>query len=174
MGLLLAESEVFWKSPSVYDVAGLIGLLLGIGSIWLALALAKKQLRIDLKKAATEAVAALQRDMLTKELADAIRYFRDAGTFLGLREWNRALNRLEDGLAVVTRSAQSRDVQPHERAVLHVCIAKIRGITLLVMNHRQSAGHRAYLPADKLDSVGELLLELERLQGRIAYVPNNV
>ena len=40
--MLIAESDVFWKSPSVYDVVGLVGLFLGIGSIWLALYLATK------------------------------------------------------------------------------------------------------------------------------------
>ena len=145
-------------------------MFLGIGSIWLAIDLAKKHLKADFKLAAKDAVRNLQKDLLSKELTDAIRYFREAGTFLGLREWNRALNRIEDGLGVVSRLIQSQDVQQQERDTLNRCVSKVRKIGLLVMDHKQSASHKAYLTADKLDSVGELLLELERLQGRFIHV----
>lgn len=164
----IAESDVFWKSPSVYDVTGLVGLLLGIGSIWLALALAKKQLRIDLKKAAEDALDASRREQLVQSLADGIRFLRDADTFWRNREWDRGQLRIEDGLGSVVRLSQNSRVMHDERIALSRCVAQIRDIVLEVAEHKQSKGNRGYLPPDKLHSIGALLIELERIRGRLA------
>ena len=166
--MLIAESDVFWKSPSVYDVVGLVGLFLGIGSIWLALYLAKKQLRIDLKKAADDALDATRRELLVQSLADGIRYLRDADTFWRNREWDRGQLRIEDGLGSVVRLSQNSKVMHEEQIALSNCVAQIREIVLEVGKHKQSRGNRGYLPADKLHSIGALLIELERIRGRIA------
>ena len=168
MGLLLAESDVFWKSPTVYDVAGLIGLLFGIGSIWLALALARKQLKVDLEAAAQRAIETNKHDMLVRELVDGIRYLRDADTFWQNREWDRGQLRIEDGLAVVVRLSQNSKVEQEERLSLSKCVAEIRAIILIVSEHKQSKSSRGYVPADKLHAIGTVAMELERIRGRIS------
>lgn len=168
MGQLLAESDVFWKSPTVYDVAGLIGVFLGIVSIWLAFALARKQLQIDLKRVAEEAIERTKYELLIKELADGIRFMRDADTFWRNRDWDRGQMRIEDGLGMVVRLSQSPKVREEERLSLSKCVADIREIILSVSQHKQSKSNRGYLPAEKLHSIGALLIELERIRGRIA------
>jgi hypothetical protein len=51
--MLLADTESFWKAPNAFDVAGSLGLLVGVVSIWLAWWLAKR----DIAKRIAEAEA---------------------------------------------------------------------------------------------------------------------
>lgn len=164
--MLIAESDVFWKSPSVYDVAGLVGLFLGIGSIWLALALAKKQLQADLKKATDSAIVAIQQELLSRELAEGIRYLREANADLRNRKWEWGLLRLEEALTVVARMSQNQKLAEAERNAMSRCTLDLSDIVLLVKKHKHSIKNRGHLPAEELRPIGKVLLELERFRSR--------
>lgn len=51
--MLIAVAESFWKAPNVFDVAGVLGTIAGIGSIWFSWWLAKR----DIAKRIAEAEA---------------------------------------------------------------------------------------------------------------------
>jgi hypothetical protein len=53
--MLFADAEGFWRAPSVYDVIGIAGFLIGIVSIWLAWWLARRDIQRRLTDAANQA-----------------------------------------------------------------------------------------------------------------------
>jgi len=168
MGLILAEGDVFWKSPTVYDVAGMIGLLLGIGSIWLALRLARHQFREELRKAELIAVNNYLVQLSMRELAEGIRHLRECGNFLGSREWDKAILRLDDVIGICSRLSQSRVVTDQERTLLAMLVGQLRDLGIAVRDHKQSKQNRTYLPANRQEAITRLIIGLEIALGRIS------
>src|SRR5436305_13976863 len=53
--MLLADAEGFWKAPNVFDVAGVVGVIVGVASIWVSWWLAKRDIEKRVAEAADRA-----------------------------------------------------------------------------------------------------------------------
>ena len=163
--MIFAESESFWKSPSVYDVAGLVGVVLGIGSIWYAWYLARRQLRADLRKATEDAIERLNQLSLGGDLSEAIRFLRDADRAVDERDWTRGMMRLDDAVAMVARLTGNLNLQ-HNHDFTEQLIA-LRRLHERIREHRRSAKNRAYLQPSEFSMLSELIILMERLRGKL-------
>ena len=164
---MFAETDAFWKWPSVYDVLTVGGLALGIASIWYAGYLARRQLRADFDKAATEAVDVLSRLTLGSELSEAVRFLKDAERFLAEKKWEAALLRLDDAASAVARFCEHRRLTEEERGRLTILVDQVREVSHATRVHAKSKSNRGHLPEERLKLFGTMLTELERLRGRL-------
>jgi hypothetical protein len=68
--MLLADAEGFWKAPNVFDLISIVGLAIGLGSIWLSWWLAKRDIERRLAEAADRASAAARDEV--RRVAQAV------------------------------------------------------------------------------------------------------
>jgi hypothetical protein len=115
---MFAEDYAFWKPPTVYDALSVVGLALGIASIWYAWHLARKQLRVDFRKAADEAVDRVAQLVLGGDLADAVRFLRDAYQALSDKDWARSGLRLDDAASMISRFVSNPKLPVEEQSAL--------------------------------------------------------
>ncbi len=164
---MFADVDPFWKPPTVYDVIGLIGFIVGVGSIWLALYLAKRQLQTDLRKAADEALDRVAQMVLGGDLADAARFLREADHLLNEKEWVRAQMRLDDTASLIARFASNSKLTTEETKVW---TGRVDDLTQLIQHtraHARSAKNRGHLPPDLVEPLRPLIAQLELLRGRL-------
>lgn len=164
---MFAETDVFWKSPSVYDVIGVGGLALGLASIWYAWHLAKKQLRADFKKAATEAVDVMTRFVLGGELAEAVRFLKDAQRYLADRKWELGILRIDDAVSAVSRLGERLGLSGEEQKRITELLDKLGETSKATRAHMRSKSKRLHLEDQLLSGFGVTVVELERFRGRL-------
>lgn len=95
--MLFADADMFWKPPNAYDTAGIVGLVIGVASIWLSWWLAKHDIakRVDeaaerAAKAAREEVRRVADALLRTGISDVVRALDSAREACGGRRWGRA------------------------------------------------------------------------------------
>lgn len=164
---MFAETDVFWKWPSVYDAISVVGLGFGLASIWYAWYLARRQLRADFKKAAEEAVDVLVRFALSGDLAEAVRFLREAERALAEKDWPLGLVRLDDAASTVARFCEHSRLTEGERDRLIKLVDRIRATNQQTRSHSRSTANRGHLPDTMSGSFGGMITELERLRGRL-------
>lgn len=88
--MLFAETDNFWKSPSVYDLLGLVGLVVGFYSIWLAIKYASRDLNARIAEAEKKASEAARDEV--RRVAKAILQLGVAATIRSLELAREACN----------------------------------------------------------------------------------
>lgn len=166
---MFAEADVFWKWPTLYDVLSVIGLVLGIVSIWIAFHLARRQLRVDFRKAADEAVDRVAQLVLADELAEGVHYLREADRAIANRDWNRALIRMEDGASVMARLIENQRLAEADRKRLMDAQVVFRDLIQVTKEHQRSPQKRGHLEVSKAAILTQWYLDLEQLRGRMTY-----
>ena len=95
---MLLLAEMFWKEPNVYDVAGVLGLIIGILSIWYAKGDIEKRITESSERAsaaAREEVRRVAQALLQGALANAARYLELSRESARGRQWVRAADWIE-------------------------------------------------------------------------------
>lgn len=164
---MFADADPFWKPPTVYDVLSVVGLGLGIASVWYAWHLARKQLRADFRKATEEAVDRVAQLILGNDVADAARYLREADRLLGDKDWIRAQMRLDDAATLIARFASNIKLTADETKEWTGRVITLRTLLLQTRGHARSAKNRGHLPSDVIAPLDPLITELELLRGRL-------
>jgi len=119
MSLPIADG--FWSVRTINDVVGIAGLVLGVGSIWFAWYLARKEFRKRLEEATRESKEAVRKVAFALSQAtiiEAIRCFRDTRDSIRTRDWNKAIFRLEDGRGKLAKISASRRMEEAHRPEL--------------------------------------------------------
>lgn len=171
---MFADADAFWKPPSVYDVLSVVGLFLGVASIWISFWLAKKQLRADLRKAANEALDRVAQLVLGGDLADAARFLREADRLLNGKEWVLAQVRLDDAASLIARFASNSKLTGEETKAWTGRVVVLTTLLTQTRDHARSTKNRGHLAADIVAPLVTLITELELLRGRLttgAYRP---
>ncbi len=95
--MLLADAEGFWKAPSVYDVFGIVGVVVGLISIWVSWWMAKRSIEKRLAEAsdrastaAREEVRRVARALFQSGISVAIRSLELAREVCNGKRWLRA------------------------------------------------------------------------------------
>ena len=164
---MFAANDAFWKWPSVYDVITVVGLAMGLASIWYAWYLARRQLRADLRKAAAEAVDVLSRFVLGGDLAEAVRFLREADRWLADKNWEIGVLRLDDAAATMARFSEHAHLKEEDKGRLTELVTQVRSLSQATRSHARSKSNRGHLPQDLTDKVGTIVVELERMRGRL-------
>lgn len=137
---MLFATDTFWKWPNVFDIITFIGLIIGIGSVWLSWKWAKQdiQRRLDeatdrASDAARKEVRRIAQNILYSEISAALRTLELAREACTGRQWDRAqflcplgreqLTRLLSQLAPEHSLRQT--IQPIV-ASLQDCVANLR------------------------------------------------
>jgi len=164
---MFAETDAFWKWPSVYDVLTVGGLALGIASIWYAWYLARRQLRADLDRAAAEAVDVLSRFVLGGDLAEAVRLLKEAQRYLSDRKWELGLVRMDDATSAISRFSEHLRLDEKGRHGLMGILNQLGEIGRTARSHSRSPAKKSHLPAEPLNRLPAIVIDLERLRGRL-------
>ena len=164
---MFADADGFFKPPTVYDVLSVVGLILGIGSIWYAWYLARKQLRADVQRAAKIALDRVAGLVLGNDVADAARHLREADRLLAEKEWVRAQMRLDDAATLVARFASNTKLTPEETKEWTDRVIRLRTLLNQTRDHARSTKNRGHLPPDLIVPLDSLVAELELLRGRL-------
>jgi hypothetical protein len=162
---VFADADVFWKWPSVYDAIGVAGVVLSLVSIWLALDLAKKQLRMDLQRVADEAVERVARLVLTTDFGNMIGHLSDANRSIEERDWAYAIIRLRDAAAVLSRHAEHGNLLLDERYRIQSFVVDIRNVIEEIITHSRSTKNRGHLPPKMTTGLHSIVLKLESIRG---------
>lgn len=164
---MFADADSFWKPPTVYDALSVLGLALGIASIWYAWFLARKQLRADFRKAADEAVDRVALLVLGNDVADAVRFLREADQALTEKGWLRGTLRLEDASAALSRLISNPRLTGSEREQLAKRLKGIRTLHTFCREHALSKAAKDHLPPKRLAVLAQVVTELEQIRGRL-------
>lgn len=170
---MFADTDPFWKPPTVYDVLSVVGLALGIASIWYAWHLARKQLRADFRKAADEAVDRVAQLVLGGDLADAVRFLREADAALGDKDWLRGILRIDDARSHLARISANPRLTADERKAITGRLADLNELLVQTREHSRSTRNRGHMPQDQVVKLSHLITELEQLRGRLTVGLNN-
>jgi hypothetical protein len=173
--MLLADAEGFWKSPNVFDAAGIAGLLVGVLSIWLSWWLARRDIEKRLEeaaerasRAAREEVRRVARAVLQNGLASAIRFLELSREAANGRRWGRA-----GELCSLTREQVNRVLaQPGGDDEL---LAELRDTSAALLGYLAALGNQTRerageLPRDVRWSVDEAILTLHRADARLTAI----
>ena len=173
--MLFANGEVFWKSPTVYDVMGLAGFALGLASIWLSWWLAKRDIekRLDeaadrASKAARDEVRRVAQVVLQSGVGATVRSLDLAREACRGKRLSRACELCElarEQLArVLVQPAASNDTRAELQevsATLTDCIKRLR---------KQVKSGSEEVPDPVLRGLDESILALHRVDGRMSSI----
>lgn len=167
--MLLAE--VFWKEPNVYDVAGVLGLVIGIASIWLAKRDIDKRITEGSRQAAEaarEEVRRVARGLLHSGVAGAIRSLELAREVCNGKRWGRAAElcilaseQLAKVAAQPTLTDSAREELRGISTKLVDCLARLRS------KRTDGSGE---VPKGVLQALDESLLTLHRIEGALTGI----
>lgn len=164
---MFADADPFWKPPTVYDVLSVVGLVVGIASVWYAWYLARKQLRADFRKAADEAVDRVAQLVLGGDLADAVRFLREADQALADKDWLRGILRVDDAVSAIARLSANPKLTAEERAALTAGLDDLRELLLQTRNHSRSKKNRGHMPQEQVIKLVHLVTRSEQFRGRM-------
>ncbi len=151
----------------MYDVLSVVGLVVGIASVWYAWHLARRQLRADFRKAADEAVDRVVQLVLGGDQSDAVRFLREADRALNEKDWEKGELRLADAASAIARISSNVRLTADERKALTDGLAEINGLLIRTREHSRSTKNRGHMPPELLVKLVNLVSELERLRGRL-------
>lgn len=175
--MLFADAERFWKPPNIYDVAGALGLIIGLVSIWLTWWLARRDIEKRLETAANEAgeaarqeVRRVARAVLSTGTADTIRSRELSREACRGENWQRAAELCELARAQLARviahpSAEGliRDDLQSLVGVFSSCLAQLRGL-----DKKKSIAAK-YLQG-VMQSLDDAILKLHQIDGRLTGI----
>ena len=161
-------AEVFWKEPNVYDVAGVLGLVIGILSIWYAKRDIEKRIAEAsdrASEAARDEVRRVARAVLQGSLANAARYLELSREAARGRQWVRAADWCNLAREQLTRFLAQLDIDDALAAEPRdVANALLGYLTALKSQPRIGAGE---LSDDVQQSLDEAILTLHRTDARV-------
>lgn len=173
--MLFADGETFWKVPNAYDTAGVAGLVVGVGSIWLSWWLAKRDIekRIDAATertavAAREEVRRVARAVLQSGVAATIRSLELAREVCNGKRWARTIE-----LCILAREqlakilAQPAADEPIQTELRDVSASLLDCVTSLRTKRKEGAGE---VPAGVQTAIDEALLALHRVEGKLTGI----
>ena len=173
--MLIADAEGFWKSPNAFDVAGVLGLFVGVVSIWLTWWLARRDIEKRLNKASQAASEAARQEVrrvahaiLSTGVGDAIRSLELAREACAGKRWPRAVE-----LCVLARQDLARSfAQPAADATLRTELEGVLGQLRVCVEHlrampKTGAGET---PAPVLQGLDDAILALHRAEGRMTGI----
>lgn len=168
----LAQAEGFWKPPTIYDIIGLAGFVVGIGSIWLAWWLAKRDIsrRVDeaaerASRAARDEVRRLVRTMLRTGVADILRSLELARPACTGRQWTRALDLCQLAVGQLARVRGQSATEPTAVAILAGVSARIE-VLVEVLRGQPKVG-TGVLPGEAARELDGVIAALNEFEGRI-------
>jgi hypothetical protein len=94
-----AATDGFWKIPNFFDVLGVAGFVVGVGSVWLSWYLAKRDIRKRIDEAQRAAFGLVDRVttvLVQSELSEALRCLRDTREAVRRKDWSKAMIRMDD------------------------------------------------------------------------------
>lgn len=173
--MLLADAEGFWKSPNLYDVAGALGLVIGIVSIWLTWWLAKRDIEKRLAKATNEAseaarqeVRRVARAVLASGIGDTIRSLELAREACRADNRHRALELSELARAQLAKVMGQTDSSLSVRSELQPLVTRLANCTL---NLRKIVGNTTRKPFNEvIQTLDDLIADLYRIDGQIVRI----
>ncbi|MBN9122028.1 MAG: hypothetical protein J0I06_23285 [Planctomycetes bacterium] len=179
--MLFADAELFWKSPNVFDVAGVAGVVLGLFSIWLSWWLAKRDISKRLEDAATKAAMAARdevrrvaRAVLQSGVTATIRSLELAREVCNGKRWSRAaelcLLANEQLAKVLAQPAADEAIQTELRGVsagLQDCVTRLR-------SKRTSQEGKGEVPEGVLLALDGAIIALHRVEGRVTGIQSEV
>lgn len=165
-------ADGFWKEPNVYDAAGVLGLIIGIASVWYAWLLAKRDLKQRIDEATEKAAAAARAEIrriahstVANGLADVIRWLELAREASKAKRWPRTVELTQlacEKLADVIGQPATAGVVRDELRPLPVTLREV--IAKLDKQERSGAGTFPAAAKLKLD---ETIETLNRLNGTL-------
>lgn len=173
--MLFADAAGFFKSPNVYDIIGVIGLVAGIASIWLAAKYARRDLAKQLAEASREAsdaarqeVRRVARAILSGGVGDAIRCLELCREACAARRWPRAVELCLSARQLVARcEGQPTAGEPlraelqRVMALLQSCVDRFRAMP------KVGTGD---LPPETLRGLDEAIIALHGADGRMSGI----
>lgn len=173
--MLFADADGFWKAPNVFDVIGLVGLVIGFVSIWLAVRYAERDITKRIaeaeeraSRAARDEVRRVAHAVLQTGIADAIRLLELTREACRGKRWLRASELCEvagDQLArVLVQPAATGDTQAELQSV---SVVLLDCLTRLRHQPKQGTGE---LPEEVLRGLDEAILSLHRVEGRMTGI----
>lgn len=167
---LLAEG--FWKDPNVYDAAGVLGLIVGIVSIWLSWWLAKRDIEKRLLEASDLAAAAARdevrrvaRALLQGTVASTIRFLELSREAQRGRQWSRAVDQANLARVYLVRVLAQPGLDDASSAELRDVTGALLGyVAALGGQGRNGVGE---LAPDICRSLDEAILLLHRVDARL-------
>ncbi len=165
-------ADGFWKEPNVYDVVGIVGLVIGIGSVWFAWLLAKQDIKQRIEQA-TETATAAARDEIRRVaqshvaggLSDVIRWLELAREASKAKRWPRSGELCElagEKLADILGQPATQGVVREELRPLCVVLREI--VAKLDKQGRPGTGVLQSAAKSRLD---EAIQTLNRLNGTL-------
>ncbi len=173
--MLIAVAESFWKAPNVFDVAGVLGTIAGIGSIWFSWWLAKRDIAKRIAEAEARAsdaarieVRRVAQAVMQTGISSTIRSLELAREACNGKRWPRAVElcllareQLTRALAQPASDDQIQSELRNLTAILQDCVGRLRE------QPRMGAGE---LSEQVLQGLDESILALHRVEGRITRI----
>jgi hypothetical protein len=173
--MLLADAEGFWKSPNIFDVAGVAGFVVGVMSVWVSWWLAKRDIEKRLTEASDRASKAARDEV--RRVAQAVLHAGVAATVRSLelareacrgKRWPRAgelcelaREQLARTLAQPTAAGDTQTELQDVSAVLLDCVTRLR--------HQPKPG-TGEVPGEVLRGLDDSILSLHRVEGRMTGI----
>lgn len=173
--MLLADAEVFWKVPNVFDVFGVAGLVIGVASIWVSWWRAKRDIEKRLAEASEKAAAAARDEVrrvanavLSSGIAATVRSLELAREVCNGKRWLRAIE-----LSILAREQLAKVLaQPAADAALQIELRDVSAglqdcVTRLRTKRKEGAGD---VPDGVLNALDEAILALHRVDSRMTGI----
>jgi hypothetical protein len=175
--VLFADAERFWKPPNIYDVAGALGLVIGLVSIWLTWWLAKRDIEKRLAKTAKEAAEAARQEVrrvaravLSTGTADTIRSLELAREACRGENWQRAGELCELAKAQLARVI----AHPSAERVVQDDLQSVVSLISDSLAHCRSLDKKKTTPAKTVESamkgLDEAILKLHLIDARLTSI----
>lgn len=168
-------ADAFWKPPTVYDVAGLVGLVLGVASIWVSWWLAKRDIEKRLDEAADRAAAAARdevrrvaRLLLHSGVTDAASSVKLAREACGSRKWPRASDFCQLACQQLTRAMAQQLADARTQTALREVSAMLLDASR-VLQDQPKAG-TGTLPEQIARSLDRAILGLCDVEGQLMAI----
>lgn len=173
--MMFADAEGFWKTPNFFDIAGVLGLVLGLVSIWLTWWLAKQDIEKRLAKASKDASEAARVEIrrvaqaiLSRGVGDAIRALELGREACGAKRWPRAVELCLSARQLVARcegqptaGESLRAELQRVMALLQACVDRLRAMP------KVGTGE---LPPETLRGLDEAIIALHGADGRMSGI----
>ncbi len=173
--MLFADTEGFWKAPNVYDVFGIVGVLVGLASIWLSWWLAKRDIEKRLAEAADRASASARDEVrrvakaaLQTGISATIRSLELAREVCKGKRWSRAAE-----LCILAREQLARVLaQPAVDELTRTELGEVSAglldcVTGLRTKRKEGAGEA---PEGVLNTLDDAIISLNQIEGRMTGI----
>lgn len=170
--MTFAAAEGFWKTPTFFDVLGVAGFVVGVGSIWLSWYLAKHDIQMRLDEAAGRAAEAARTEI--RRVARTLMFagVTDAARTVGLvreacrnKRWPRASDHCDAGLDQLNRLLGQPSLDEGTKGELRDLGGRLREVlSSLRQLPRAGAGT---MPGETEHQLDSILGVLHTIEGRM-------